>query len=124
MNTVSEHGHELPEMYQHYKGDYYVLMRIAKHHSGSAPWAVYRPLGNADDLYIRPMSGFNEYVHTAEGKVRRFRKVSNEEANDIVFSSLREQAIEAEANAQTPEDQMSARLARKLIEKISEKAQA
>ena len=66
-------------LYQHYKGDYYELLAVARDEATGSPIAVYSgsDKGNGHGgLWVRPMKEFDEWVAKADGEVvRRFTEV-------------------------------------------------
>jgi len=59
--------------YQHFKGNYYQVLHIAKHSETEENFVVYHPLDNKGDIWVRPLTMFNETI-TREGKVlQRFQ---------------------------------------------------
>lgn len=45
-------------IYRHFKGDYYIVVCIAKHSETEEEMVVYRQLYGAGELWVRPMSLF------------------------------------------------------------------
>lgn len=45
-------------IYRHFKGDYYIVVGIAKHSETEEEMVVYRQLYGAGELWVRPMSLF------------------------------------------------------------------
>jgi hypothetical protein len=65
----------LPGRYQHYKGNYYEVLGVARHSETDEELVVYRPLYGDHGLWARPKAMFCESV-TADGReVPRFRYV-------------------------------------------------
>ena len=48
--------------YRHYKGGEYEVVGVARHSETLEPMVVYRPLGNASGLWVRPHAMFFEQV--------------------------------------------------------------
>lgn len=46
--------------YRHYKGGEYEVVGVARHSETLEPMVVYRPLGNASSLWVRPHAMFFE----------------------------------------------------------------
>ena len=64
--------------YQHYKGNFYQVEGIARHSETEEKMVVYRPLYGEGELWVRPLSMFNEQVEI-EGKSQpRFAYVGDE----------------------------------------------
>ena len=49
-------------IYRHFKGDYYLLVDIAKHSETSEDYVVYRKLYDDGSLWVRPLDMFMEEV--------------------------------------------------------------
>lgn len=49
-------------IYRHFKGDYYIVVGIAKHSETEEEMVVYRQLYGAGELWVRPMSLFTSEV--------------------------------------------------------------
>ncbi len=49
-------------IYRHFKGDYYLLVDVAKHSETGEDYVVYRKLYDEGGLWIRPMDMFLEEV--------------------------------------------------------------
>ena len=59
--------------YQHFKGNYYQVLHLARHSETEDFFVVYHPFDNKDDIWVRPLTMFNETI-TREGKVlQRFQ---------------------------------------------------
>lgn len=61
--------------YQHYKGNFYVLLYIAKHSETGEDMAVYRQLSEDGSVWVRPCSMFSETVVVNGAEVPRFRYI-------------------------------------------------
>ena len=61
-----------PGRYLHYKGGEYTVMGVAKHSETGEALVVYRPEYGDRDLWVRPLSMFQESVETPNGVVPRF----------------------------------------------------
>jgi len=58
--------------YQHFKGNYYQVLHIARHSESEEYLVVYHPFDNKDDIWVRPLAMFNETI-IREGKtLQRF----------------------------------------------------
>lgn len=119
--------HNQPEMYQHFKGGYYVMVRTALHHEDGTEWAIYRPLGDESTYYVRPLSEFDDpKIREGDGEnvtVPRFRLLSNREANEVMMAKIREKAQAAMDAAVTDEDKVAAHLGMLLVDKIEARLQ-
>lgn len=61
--------------YQHFKGSYYQVLHLAKHSETEESLVVYHPFENKEDIWVRPLSMFNETI-TRDGKtLQRFQFV-------------------------------------------------
>ena len=49
-------------IYRHFKGDYYLLVDIAKHSETGEDYVVYRKLYDDGSLWVRPLNMFMEEV--------------------------------------------------------------
>ena len=61
-----------PGRYQHFKGNYYQVLHVAKHSETEEYHVVYQPLYGEKNIWIRPLSMFDETI-TRDGKtMKRF----------------------------------------------------
>lgn len=59
--------------YQHFKGNYYQVLNLARHSETEETLVVYHPFDNKGDIWVRPLTMFNETI-TREGKIlQRFQ---------------------------------------------------
>jgi len=68
--------------YQHYKGNFYEVLGVAKHTETMADFVVYKSLYNSSEfpvgsLWIRPKEMFFGQVEVNGQKVPRFRFIEN-----------------------------------------------
>lgn len=68
-----------PGMYQHFKGNYYEVLCIARHSESTEPMVVYRALYGDGGVWVRPADMWNETVEREGRTFARFRKVSQAE---------------------------------------------
>jgi hypothetical protein len=62
--------------YQHFKGNFYQVLHIAKHSETNEDLVVYQPLYGDRNIWVRPLSMFDENIER-EGKImKRFRYVT------------------------------------------------
>lgn len=69
----------LPGIYQHYKGNYYEALYIARHSETLEPMVVYKALYGDGGIWARPSSMWNETVEHEGQTMPRFKKLSLEE---------------------------------------------
>jgi len=58
--------------YQHFKGNYYQVMHVAKHSETEEYVVVYHPFNNKDDIWVRPLSMFIETIERDDKIIKRF----------------------------------------------------
>lgn len=66
-----------PGKYQHFKGNFYQVLHVAKHSETEEEFVVYQPLYGERDIWIRPLEMFDEEI-TRDGKT--FKRFSFVEA--------------------------------------------
>lgn len=59
-------------IYRHFKGNKYLVLGIAKHSETCEDFVVYKALYGDGDLWIRPLSMFNEIIVRDGASFRRF----------------------------------------------------
>lgn len=66
-----------PGIYQHYKGNQYEVIGVAKHSETLEDLVVYKPLykNKTVDLWVRPLKMFLEEVEINRKKIPRFQKM-------------------------------------------------
>jgi len=69
MDTVT------PGMYEHYKGNRYEVIGVAKHSETLEELVVYRALYGTRETWVRPLSMFFEDVEVEGKRVPRFRRI-------------------------------------------------
>lgn len=62
--------------YQHFKGDFYRVLHLARHSETEESLVVYHPFENKDDIWVRPLSMFNETITRDGNTQQRFQFVS------------------------------------------------
>ena len=62
--------------YRHYKGGEYMVMGVAQHSETGEALVVYRPEYGDRELWVRPLSMFQESVETPDGVVPRFALIA------------------------------------------------
>ncbi len=61
--------------YQHFKGSYYQVLHLARHSETEEILVVYHPFDNKGDIWVRPLTMFNETI-TRNGKtLQRFQYI-------------------------------------------------
>lgn len=69
-------------IYQHFKGNKYELLYIAKHSETLESMVVYRALYGERDIWVRPLSMWDEIVEYNGEKVERFKYIGVENGSD------------------------------------------
>ncbi len=62
-------------IYEHYKGNRYELIAIANHSETLEKMVVYKALYGEGEVWVRPLSLWNELVEVNGKKVARFRHI-------------------------------------------------
>lgn len=62
-------------IYEHYKGNRYELLSIAKHSETLEEMVVYKALYGDGDIWVRPAYMWNEEVLVEGSKVPRFKLI-------------------------------------------------
>lgn len=62
-------------IYQHYKGNIYKVLHIAKHSETLEDMVIYQDVNNPDKIWARPSSMWNDDVEIDGKTVKRFRFV-------------------------------------------------
>ena len=60
-------------IYQHYKGNLYKVIGIARHSEKDELMVVYRAQTGDHDLWVRPYKMFIEHVQVGQSRVPRFK---------------------------------------------------
>lgn len=68
-----------PGLYQHFKGNYYEVLYIARHSETVEPMVVYRALYGDRGVWTRPADMWNETVERDGQTYQRFRRLSRVE---------------------------------------------
>lgn len=64
--------------YQHFKGNFYQVLHIARHSETEEYLVVYHPLETPNDVWVRPLSMFTETVFKEGENIQRFTFQENE----------------------------------------------
>ncbi len=67
-----------PGRYQHYKGQHYEVLGVARHSETEEQMVVYRCLYGDLSLWVRPLTMFTETVEVAGEHVPRFAWLDNQ----------------------------------------------
>ena len=63
--------------YRHYKGNEYLVIGVANHSETLEPIVVYKALYGEGELWVRPLSMWNETVEVNGVKFKRFEFIGN-----------------------------------------------
>ena len=61
--------------YRHFKGNYYQVLHLARHSETEEYIVVYHPFDNKNDIWVRPITMFNETIFRDGKKIERFQYV-------------------------------------------------
>ncbi len=64
--------------YQHYKGNRYEVIALAKLEATLEEVVVYRGIYGDNQVWVRPLASFTEHVEVNGEKIPRFRQVLDE----------------------------------------------
>lgn len=64
--------------YQHFKGNYYQVLHLAKHSETEELMVVYQPLYGEQAIWVRPLEMFDETIERNGKSLKRFTYVDNE----------------------------------------------
>lgn len=64
--------------YEHYKGDHYIVIGVARHSETEEEVVVYRQDYGDETLWVRPKAMFLQSIHVDGEMVPRFRRVEEE----------------------------------------------
>jgi len=65
--------------YQHFKGNFYQVLHVAKHSETQELLVVYQPEYGERDIWVRPLAMFDETIER-DGKIlKRFSKVEDKQ---------------------------------------------
>ena len=77
--TPSDTTPAFPGRYQHYKGQLYTVLGIARHSESDEAMVVYRQEYGEYGLWVRPRDMFEESVMVEGHLVPRFRRLADDE---------------------------------------------
>lgn len=60
-------------IYQHYKGNMYKVLEIAKHSETLEDMVVYKAMYGEEVVWVRPLSMFEEIIEKDEKMIERFK---------------------------------------------------
>jgi len=63
--------------YQHFKGNFYQVLHIAKHSETEELLVVYQPEYGDRDIWVRPLNMFDETIERDGKTLKRFSKVED-----------------------------------------------
>ncbi|WP_042151603.1 MULTISPECIES: DUF1653 domain-containing protein [unclassified Pseudoalteromonas] len=63
--------------YQHFKGNFYQVLHIAKHSETDELLVVYQPEYGERGIWVRPLAMFDETIEREGKTFKRFSKVEN-----------------------------------------------
>ena len=63
--------------YRHYKGNEYLVIGVANHSETLEPMVVYKALYGEGELWVRPLSMWNETVEVDGAKFKRFEFIED-----------------------------------------------
>ena len=67
---------EVDKIYKHFKGNYYIVLEIAKETETGEEYVIYRRFSEDEEtVWARPMSSWMASVVTADGEKPRFVEV-------------------------------------------------
>jgi len=65
-----------PGTYQHFKGNYYQVLFVARHSETEESMVVYHPAENSNDIWLRPLTMFDEIIERDGKQIKRFSFVN------------------------------------------------
>lgn len=74
------------QYYQHFKGNVYRVLHIAKHSETQEEMVVYQAMYGEKGIWVRPKTMFEEIIERDGKTFRRFKNISDEEAETIINS--------------------------------------
>ncbi|CAG8999950.1 MAG: hypothetical protein CENE_01933 [Candidatus Celerinatantimonas neptuna] len=71
----NEASQPVPGLYQHFKGNNYQVINTVRHSETEELLVLYRPCYGKKELWVRPLSSFNELVNRNGTTQPRFKLV-------------------------------------------------
>ncbi len=59
--------------YQHFKGNFYEVLHVAKHSETEEFMVVYHPKNQPEDIWVRPLIMFDDTIEKQGKRVKRFK---------------------------------------------------
>jgi len=69
-------------LWRHYKGNVYEVIGVGTHSETLEATVIYRSVKNRDEIWVRPLSMWEEIVTTPLGSITRFTRIDNEKSGD------------------------------------------
>lgn len=69
-------------LWRHYKGNVYEVIGVGTHSETLEATVIYRSVKNKDEIWVRPLSMWEEVVTTPFGDTARFTRIDNEGLGD------------------------------------------
>ncbi|MBU2972297.1 DUF1653 domain-containing protein [Pseudoalteromonas sp. C2R02] len=66
-----------PGRYQHFKGNFYQVLHVAKHSETQELLVVYQPEYGDKGIWVRPLTMFDETIERDGKSFKRFSKVED-----------------------------------------------
>ena len=67
-----------PGLYQHFKGNQYQVLHIAKHSETEEVMVVYQPEYGDREIWVRPLAMFDEIIERDGKSIKRFAYIGEE----------------------------------------------
>jgi hypothetical protein len=59
--------------YQHFKGNFYEVLHVAKHSETEELMVVYHPKNQPEKIWVRPLIMFDETIERQGKRIKRFK---------------------------------------------------
>jgi hypothetical protein len=59
--------------YQHFKGNFYEVLHVAKHSETEELMVVYHPKNQPEEIWVRPLIMFDETIERQGKRIKRFK---------------------------------------------------